>query len=331
MSVKIGDVEIPGLTALAPLAGVTDRSFRVLCREAGASLAVTEMVSADGLVQGSERSSRYLDFEADEHPISVQIFGSDPAVMAGGAQVVAGRNPDMIDINCGCPVRKIVNRNAGSALLKDPVKLGKIIFAMARAVDVPVTLKIRSGWDEAVGVAEVARIAAACGAAAIAVHGRTRKAGFSGEADWDVIRQVREAVSIPVIGNGDVRDPEGARRMVAYTGCDMVMVGRWAIGNPWIFKRVERYLATGELLPEPTVGERVEMAIRHLHLSIQAKGVYRGVREMRRHLGAYVKGIRGAALVRRELMTEEEPARVEEILRGVLTQHEEVLTEEVGQ
>ena len=318
MGVQIGQVEISGYTALAPLAGVTNRAFRLLCREQGASLAVTEMVSARGLADGSERSSEYLDFEPDEFPVSVQVFGSDPDVMAEGARVAAERKPDLIDINCGCPVKKIVNQNAGAALLKDLSLLEQIISAIASAVDVPVTLKIRSGWEEGTLATEVAKMAEGAGAAAIAVHGRTRRAGFSGEADWDVIREVKEAVSIPVIGNGDVRSPEAAKAMITHTGCDMVMVGRWAIGNPWLFHRMETYLETGVLLEEPSARTKVDMAVRHLGLSVETKGELKGVREMRRHLAAYMKGLRGAAAIRQELMTEDDPERVELILRRFL-------------
>lgn len=331
MAVMIGNVGIDGRTVLAPLAGVTDRSFRLLCREQGASLAVTEMVSARGLAEGSERSSRFLDFDEAEHPISVQIFGSEPEEMADGARVVEERNPDLIDINCGCPVKKIVNRNAGSALLKDLPKLGRIISSMCRAVSVPVTLKIRSGWHDATEAMEVAKVAEDAGAAAIAVHGRTREARFSGDAAWDVIRDVRDAVAIPVIGNGDARGPVSASKMINETGCDLVMIGRWAMGNPWLFKRTETFLETGELLPEPSVSERVAMAIRHLRISIQVKGVIAGVREMRGHLAAYVKGMPGAASLRQELMTQDDPDKVEEILRGFLYRMEatQSITEEV--
>ena len=331
MAVMIGDVGIDGRTVLAPLAGVTDRSFRLLCREQGASLAVTEMVSARGLAEGSERSSRFLDFDEAEHPISVQIFGSEPEEMADGARVVEERNPDLIDINCGCPVKKIVNRNAGSALLKDLPKLGRIISSMCRAVSVPVTLKIRSGWHDATEAMEVAKVAEDAGAAAIAVHGRTREARFSGDAAWDVIRDVRDAVAIPVIGNGDARGPVSASKMINETGCDLVMIGRWAMGNPWLFRRTETFLETGELLPEPSVSERVAMAIRHLRISIQVKGVIAGVREMRGHLAAYVKGMPGAASLRQELMTQDDPDKVEEILRGFLYRMEatQSITEEV--
>ncbi len=314
MGVKIGGVEIPGLTALAPLAGVTDRSFRLLCREQGASFAVTEMVSARGLAEGSERSSQFLDFEPDEVPISAQVFGSEPDIMAEGARVVGERKPDIIDINCGCPVKKVVNRKAGAALLKEPELLGRIISAMVKAVDIPVTLKIRSGWEQAEQAVEIAHIAEDSGAAAIAVHGRTREAKFSGAADWEIIAKVKNAVSMPVIGNGDVRGPEAAKDMIDKTGCDLVMVGRWAIGNPWIFGRVENFLKTGTLLPEPSFRERIEMAVRHLGVSIEMKGLRYGVLEMRRHLAAYIKGVPGAAGYRRKLMTEDSPDRIIDLL-----------------
>lgn len=327
MATKIGNVEIPGVTVLAPLAGVTDRSFRTLCREQGASMAVTEMVSARGLAEGSERSSQYLDFDEHEHPISVQVFGSEPDVMAEGAQVIAERKPDMIDINCGCPVKKIVNRNAGSALLKDPPLLGRIIAAMVKAVDVPVTLKIRSGWEDASEAVEVAQRAQDAGAAAIAVHGRTREAKFSGEANWDIITQVKAATSIPVIGNGDVRTPQLAKEMMDVTGCDLVMIGRWAIGNPWLFKRIETYVNNGGDVPEPTIADKIDMAIRHLRLSVEAKGARTGVWEMRRPLAAYIKGLPGAAKYRRALMTEDDEECVVALLADIL--HEQTQSAEV--
>jgi tRNA-dihydrouridine synthase B len=323
MPAKIGGVEITGFTVLAPLAGVTDRAFRDLCREQGASVAVTEMVSAKGLADGSERSSEYLDFDESEHPISVQMFGSDPELMAAGARVIAERRPDMIDINCGCPVKKIVNRNAGAALMRDPEHLSRIISAMVRAVDVPITLKIRSGWDENENASEVASAAEDAGASAVAVHARSRADKFSGHADWDVIARVREAVRIPVIGNGDVRDPQAARDMVSTTGCDMVMIGRWAIGNPWIFGQIERYLADGTLLPDPSSGERVDMAIRHLRKSIQAKGELKGIYELRRSLAAYIKRLPGSKDIRSQLMTEESAENLVEMLLSLVNVGEE--------
>lgn len=321
MPVAIGGVPVDGYTILAPLAGVTDRSFRILCREQGASVAVTEMVSARGLADGHERSSEYLDFDEDEHPISVQVFGSDPEVMAEGARVIEARRPDIIDVNCGCPVKKIVNRNAGAALMKDPAHLGRVIAAMVNAVNVPVTLKIRSGWDETENASEVARAAEDAGAAAIAVHARSRSARFGGSADWDVIARVRAAVDIPVIGNGDVRDADAAEKMVRETGCDLVMIGRWAIGNPWIFAEIEAFLASGERAAPPTVVERVKTAIRHLRLSVEAKGPRKGVYELRRSLAAYIKPIEGSKAMRPALMTEDDPDGVEALLHELAETH----------
>ena len=322
MAVRIGDVNIEGYTILAPLAGVTDRNFRDLCREQGASVAVTEMVSAKGLADGSERTSEYLDFDEWEHPISVQMFGSTPETMAEGARVIAERRPDMIDINCGCPVKKIVNRNAGAALMRDPELLGAIIRTMVKAVNVPITLKIRSGWDGNENASEVARAAEDAGASAIAVHARSRADKFSGQADWDVIRHVREAVGIPVIGNGDVRNPLAARDMVSKTGCDLVMIGRWAIGNPWIFRQVESFLGDGTHVPDPTVRERVQMAIRHLRMSIATKGGGKGIYEVRRSLSAYIKGVPGAREMRTRIMTEEDPECIAEMLMSLVPVNE---------
>ena len=329
--VRIGSVSIQGRTALAPLAGFSNRPFRGLCREQGAGLATTEMVSARGLVEGSERTRRFLDFDGDEHPVAVQIYGSEPEVMAEGTAAAAELGADIVDLNCGCPVRKIVTRNAGSALLRDPGRLARILSAMSARTAIPVTVKIRSGWDDGSNAAEIARLAEDSGAAAIAVHGRSRSEGFSGEADWSVIREVRQAVSIPVIGNGDVRQPEDAQRMIDRTGCDMVMIGRWAIGNPWLFGRAEAYLAGGSVPPEPSTGERIATAKRHLRLSVAAKGPGNGVREMRRHLAAYVRGLPGAREFCQDLMTRDDPDGVEEILDRFLGKPRAILTEESAQ
>jgi nifR3 family TIM-barrel protein len=320
---RIGNVGIEGHTALAPLAGVTDRAFRMICREQGASYATTEMVSADGLIRGGERTSRYLDFREDEHPIAVQVFGSDPGVMAEGARILSERRPDAIDINCGCPVRKVVNRAAGSALLKDIPRLTAIIRAMARAVEIPITLKIRSGWEDARGAEEVARAAEDAGARSIAVHARTRSMGFSGKANWEIIRRVKTAVSVPVVGNGDVWKAEDALRMVEQTGCDLVMIGRGAIGNPWIFRGAEALLAGREAPPAPGPRERIALAVRHLRLSVTEKGTHIGVREMRRHVSAYIKGMPHATDIRSAMMTLEDPEELERMLWEIADRQEE--------
>jgi tRNA-dihydrouridine synthase B len=282
------------------------------------------MVSADGLIRGGPRGSKNLDFEDEEHPISVQIFGSEPDVMAEGARIVEERRPDVIDINCGCPARKVVKRNAGAGLLRDLPLLGKIVSAVVRSVETPVTVKMRTGWSDPTHAPDVARVSEDAGAAAVTVHGRTRAAGFSGEADWNAIRKVKESVSVPVVGNGDVRDPEAARDMMAQTGCDMVMVGRWAVGNPWIFRRIEGFMTSGEIPPEPTLSERIETAVEHLRASVAAKGIPLGVWELRRHLSAYAKGMRGAASLRRRLMVEDDPERVEAMLWEFLESNESV-------
>jgi tRNA-dihydrouridine synthase B len=260
MRMYIGNVALSGPVVLAPLAGVTDHTFRFLCREMGASLVYTEMVSADGLVRKNPGTGRLIYFEESERPIGVQLFGSDVEIMACAAERLADRGFDLIDLNFGCPVKKVVKRNAGSALMRDPERLAQITEAVVRAVDLPVTVKIRSGWcEEAINAVQVARMAQEAGAKAVAVHARTQKMGFAGRADWEIIAQVKAAVSIPVIGNGDIRTPQDARRMLDDTGCDLVMIGRGALGNPWIFRRTDGFLRTGECVPEPYLRERLEV------------------------------------------------------------------------
>lgn len=319
----IENVALSGPVVLAPLAGVTDHTFRLLCREMGASLVYTEMVSADGLVRKNPGTGRLIYFEEAERPIGVQLFGSDVEIMARGAAQLADRGFDLIDLNFGCPVKKVVKRDAGSALMRDPERLARITEAVVGAVDLPVTVKIRSGWcEEAINAVQVARLAQEAGAKAIAVHARTQKMGFSGRADWEIIAQVKAAVSIPVIGNGDIRTPQDARRMLDDTGCDLVMIGRGALGNPWIFRRTDRFLRTGELLPEPNLRERMEVCVRHLRLKVIEHGEYVGVREMRKHVGWYTKGLEKSADLRREIFRLEQAEDVERVLMGYVEQNE---------
>jgi tRNA-dihydrouridine synthase B len=316
---KIRDLQLPGRVFLAPLAGYTDSAYRRLCRRHGAALVTTEMVSADGLVRGASKTFRYVEFTEEERPLAVQIFGSDPAVMRDAAAVVVGRfDPEIVDINCGCPVRKVVNRNAGSALLADLPLLASVVRAVVEgAGKTPVTVKTRSGWDRVSSeVEEIAGTIEQAGAAAIAVHARTRAEQFTGRADWSVIRRMKEAVSVPVIGNGDVTTPESARRLMDETGCDAIMIGRGAMGNPWIFGRIERYLATGDSGPEPEPSERIAVLLAHLDLALSQGHERSAVREMRKHVACYTRGMPGAAETRREAMGIEGAAGLRALLEA---------------
>ena len=296
----ISNIGLRGRVFLAPMAGVTDRAFRQICREQGAALTVTEMVSAKALHFGDKKTARLLALNEGEHPAAAQIFGSDPETMAEGA-VLAHKlsSCDIIDINMGCPVPKVVNNGDGSALMKQPLLAGKIIEKTAKAIQKPLTVKIRKGFDEAhVNAVELAHIAEECGAAAVAVHGRTREQYYSGGADWEIIRQVKEAVNIPVIGNGDLCTGEDVKKMERQTGCDGFMVGRGAQGNPWIFKQMLFYLETGKELPKPSMEEMVRMMLRHAKMLIEYKGDYTGIREMRKHAAWYTGGYRNASKIR---------------------------------
>jgi len=304
--VKIGDVEIAAPFLLAPLAGVSDSPFRQLAREQGAAGVYTEMVSADGLVRGQKATLDYIEFEPHERPIGIQIFGSEPAIMADAARVLsdlpAERRPDLIDINMGCPVRKVVNRCAGAALLQDVPRIERIVRGMVDASSVPVTAKIRLGWDGSTqNVVEVSKALAGAGAAAVAIHARTRAEKFEGTAHWEMIGEARRAVSIPVIGNGDVRSPEDALRMLRETGCDAVMMGRAAFGDPWVFRRARAAWERGESLPMPTPRERLEAGIRHLGMLVASIGPESAAREMRKHVAWYVKGLPHSARVREQV------------------------------
>ena len=311
---QIGNVKIENNIFLAPMAGVTDLPFRLLCKENGCGFVYTEMVSAKGLLYESQNTKQLLETQEIEHPLAVQLFGNVPEILAEMAKKLESYSIDIIDINMGCPAPKITKNGEGSALLKKPKLIGEIVKAVSKATYRPVTVKIRKGFDEGtVNSVEVARIAEENGAAAIAVHGRTREQYYSGVADWDIIRAVKQAVSIPVIGNGDVDSPEAAQRMLLETGCDAVMIGRAACGNPWIFKRVNHFLKTGEVLPEPTVQEKMAMGLRHAAMLVEYKGEYTGVREGRKHLAWYTKGIAGSAELRVLVNKAESFAEFEEI------------------
>jgi tRNA-dihydrouridine synthase B len=303
---RIGGVAYDAPFMLAPLAGVSDSPFRRLAREQGASVVFTEMVSADGLARGQRATLDYIAFEPEERPIGVQLFGSDPGVMAEATRILnelpAERRPDLVDINMGCPVRKVVNRCAGAALLQDVPRIRAIVSAMSAASRLPVTAKIRLGWDGGSrNVVEVAQALEDSGAAAVAIHARTRAEKFEGTAHWDLIGEAKRSVGIPVIGNGDVRSPADALRMLETTGCDAVMLGRAAFGDPWVFRRVRAAWERGETLSLPTADERLEAGVRHLRMMVASVGADAAAREMRKHVAWYVKGLPHSHRVREQV------------------------------
>lgn len=312
---KFGTVETPNNVFLAPMAGITDLPFRLICKEFGVGMMTTEMVSAKGLLYENGKTNELLYIDPKEHPIGAQLFGSDPKILSEMAKQVEQSEVDFIDINMGCPAPKITKNGEGSALLKNPELIGEIVYAVSKALTKPLTVKIRKGFDdESVNAVEVAKIIEQAGASAIALHGRTREQFYSGVADWDIIKEVKKSISIPLIGNGDVKAPQDAKRMLEYTGCDAVLIARAAQGNPWIFKRTVHYLETGELLPEPTFEERIPVILKHAKLLEAYKGEYVGMREMRSHLTSYVRGVHGAADLRRTLTSIETYEDIERLL-----------------
>jgi nifR3 family TIM-barrel protein len=312
---QIGNVKLSNNVFLAPMAGVTDMGFRILCKRQNCGLTYTEMVSAKGLHYKSNNTAVLLEIAEDERPAAIQVFGSEPEIVAEAARYAESGGAAIIDINMGCPTPKIVKNGDGSALMKRPELVREIVRGTVKAVKAPVTIKIRKGWDEeSVNAVEIAVIAAQEGAAAITVHGRTREQFYSGIADWDIIRQVKRAIDIPVIGNGDITKPQDAERMLEETGCDAVMIGRGAQGNPWIFKRTAEYLLSGQLLPEPTYEQRVEAIIRHMEMVTKLKGEIIGVKEMRKHAVWYLKGMPGSTKVKTEIFKMTTCSQVKEIL-----------------
>lgn len=315
MKLKIGKVELDSPVALAPMAGVTDLPFRILCREQGCGLMCTEMVSAKALLYKNRNTKPLLETKPEERPVAVQLFGSDPEIMSEMALMLEEGPYDIIDVNMGCPVPKIVNNGEGSALMKNPKLAGEILSAMTRKLKKPVTVKFRKGFnDESVNAVEFAKMAEQSGAAAVAVHGRTREQFYSGKADWDIIRRVKEAVSIPVIGNGDIFTPQDAGRMMEETGCDGVMVARGAKGNPWIFSRIDHYLKTGEVLPKPKPEEVKQMILRHAALLAEFKGEYTAMREMRKHVSWYTAGYPHSAALRNDINLVETMEELQELV-----------------
>ena len=300
---QIGNVKIKKTAALAPMAGVADYAFRKVAKEYGAAYVVSEMASCKGMVYSDRKTAELLTVTDYERPMAVQLFGCEPEFVAPAVKIAEGFNPDIIDLNSGCPVPKVAGNGSGSALMKNPKLFGEMITAMVKATALPVTVKIRKGWDDnSVNAVEIAKIAEECGAAAVAVHGRTKNQMYSGNADWDIIAAVKQAVKIPVIGNGDVDSAEKCAEMYKYTGCDLVMIGRGVCGKPWLFREIEQYFSGEEITPV-TFEERISTMRRQIEYLVQNKGEYIGMKEARMQTGWYLKGMPGAAKYRAQCGT----------------------------
>lgn len=316
--IQIGNITLQNNCILAPMAGVTDLPFRLLCAEQGAGLVCMEMVSAKAIYYNNKNTEELMEIHPDEHPVSLQLFGSDPEIISEMAKRIEEKPFDILDINMGCPVPKVVNNGEGSALMKNPILVGEIISKTVKAIQKPVTVKFRKGFDEEhVNAVEIAKIAEQSGASAVAVHGRTREQYYAGKADWEIIAQVKDAVSIPVIGNGDVTDGESARQLLTETGCDGIMIGRAVRGNPWIFREILHYLETGEAMEKPSGKEVCDTILRHARMELLQKGEYTAVREMRKHIAWYTIGYPHSAALRRRVNEIEEFSQLEETVRSI--------------
>ena len=322
---KIGNVQLDNEVFLSPMAGVTDLPFRLICKEKGCGLLYTEMINAKALCYDDENTKKMLKIEEEEHPIAVQIFGSDPEYMGKAAAIMNEYPNEILDINMGCPAPKVVKNGDGSALMRNPKLAAEVLSSVVKNSKKPVTLKIRKGWDDdSVNAVEIAKIAEECGISALAIHGRTREQFYSGKADWDIIAEIKQNINIPVIGNGDVFEVQDAVNMLEKTKCDAIMIGRGAQGNPWIFNRINHYMKTGEVLPEPTLEEKITTAIKHMNLAVAEHGEYVAVREMRKHIGWYLKGLKNSARYRDQINKitdyKEVIAMLEEYMQHSLTQ-----------
>lgn len=319
---KIGNLKFDHIAFLAPMAGIADRAFRELCVQHGAAYTVTEMVSSKGLTMGDKKSAQLLTI-GSERPCGAQIFGDDPETMAQAAKKCLAFSPEIIDINMGCPAPKIASNGGGASLMKNPHLAYEITKAVAEAVPVPVTVKIRKGWDDdSINAVQMAALAEKAGAAAVTVHGRTKEQMYSGKVDYDIIAEVKKAASIPVIGNGDITDEQSATMMMEKTNCDAIMIGRGALGNPWLFSRINAYFDECRVLPPPTITQKMVTMLGHVQKIIEYKGEYIGMREARHHAGYYTKGLRGGATLRREICQMEHFEQLQELAYKIAKENE---------